>query len=151
MDRIRNDATVHCCAECGNEGGISLKACKSCMVAKYCNVNCQKNHWPKHKKECKIRAAELRDEALFKDPLAKEDCPICFIPMPYKLISCITLPPATIMSVPVYCLRFCLAPHVGCRRVVFLPKRRHSVRHVSVMSQTQENVVSARVSKRHDI
>jgi TPR repeat protein len=48
------------------------------------------------------RAAELRDEALFKDPPAKEDCPICFLPMPYQLISCMTLPPATFTSVPIY-------------------------------------------------
>jgi tetratricopeptide (TPR) repeat protein len=30
-----------------------------------------------------------------------EDCAICFLPMPYKLISCISLPPATISSVPI--------------------------------------------------
>jgi tetratricopeptide (TPR) repeat protein len=71
------------------------------MLVRYCNVNCQKNHWPKHKKECKERAAELRDEALFKEPPAKEDCPICFLPMPVKLICCMTLPPATISSVPI--------------------------------------------------
>ena len=94
-------ATAHCCANCGAEGGISLKACKSCMHVKYCNAECQKNHWPKHKKQCKLRAAELRDEALFKDPPAKEDCPICFLPMPRKLICCVTLPPATISSVPI--------------------------------------------------
>ena len=93
-----------CCADCGGVagGGISLKTCKSCMLVKYCNAECQRNHWPKHKKECKRRAAELRDEALFKDPPDKEDCPLCFIPMPYKLICCMTLPPATILSVPIY-------------------------------------------------
>ena len=31
------------------------------------------------------------DEALFKDPPAKEDCPICFLPMPVNLISCASL------------------------------------------------------------
>ena len=93
-----------CCADCGGVagGGISLKACKSCMFVKYCNADCQKNHWPKHKAACKQRAAELRDEALFKDPPAKEDCPICFLPMPFKLISCVSLPPATIQYVPIY-------------------------------------------------
>jgi hypothetical protein len=91
-----------CCAECGKEGGISLKVCKSCMLVKYCNAECQKNHWPKHKKECKQRAAELRDEALFKDPPAKEDCPICFLPMPLNLVCCMSLPDATIESVPIY-------------------------------------------------
>ena len=61
------------------------------MSVKYCNAVCQK-----------LRAAELRDEALFKDPPPKEDCPICFLPMPTKLICCLSLPPATIASVPIY-------------------------------------------------
>ena len=72
------------------------------MLVRYCNANCQKNHWPTHKIECKQRATEIHDEALFKDPPAKEDCPICFLPMPAKLIACMTLPPATISSVPIY-------------------------------------------------
>jgi TPR repeat protein len=71
------------------------------MLVKYCNADCQKKHWPKHKKECKQRAAELRDEALFKEPPAKEECPICFLPMLNQLLACISLPPATIMSVPI--------------------------------------------------
>jgi TPR repeat protein len=58
----RDNTTVHCCAECGEEGGaVSLKTCKSCML----------------------------------------DCSICFLPMPVKLISCVSLPPATILSVPI--------------------------------------------------
>jgi hypothetical protein len=80
---------------------ISLKTCTLCKIVKYCNAECQKNHWPTHKKVCKLRAAELRDEASFKDPPAKEDCPICFLPMPLSLICCISLPPATISSVPI--------------------------------------------------
>ena len=92
--------TTNCCAECG-EGGTSLKTCKSCMQVKYCDTSCQHKHWPTHKKQCKKRVAELRDEALFKDPPAKEDCPICFVPMPKKLINCVSLPPATISSVPI--------------------------------------------------
>ena len=96
------NATAHCCADCGKEGGVSLKACKACMLVKYCGAECQRYHWPTHKKLCKQRAAELRDEALFKDPPPKEDCPICFLPMPVKLICCVSLPPATIKSVPVY-------------------------------------------------
>jgi hypothetical protein len=72
------------------------------MQAKYCDATCQKKHWPTHKKDCKLRAAELRDEALFKDPPPKEDCPICFLPIPRHLISCVPLPPATIYSIPIY-------------------------------------------------
>jgi hypothetical protein len=98
----RNERKARC-ADCDKEegGGVSLKACKSCMLVKYCNADCQKNHWPTHKQICKHRAAELRDEALFKDPPAKEDCPICFLPMPMRIISCIPLPPATVLSVPI--------------------------------------------------
>jgi tetratricopeptide (TPR) repeat protein len=92
---------IDVCAECGEKGGASLKTCKSCMNVRYCNADCQKRHWPTHKKICKERAAELRDEALFKDPPAKEECPICFLPMPISLINCISLPPATISSVPI--------------------------------------------------
>ena len=94
------NATTLCCAECGEEGGVSLKMCKSCMLVKYCNADCQKNHWPKHKKQCKQRVAELRDEALFKDPQPKVDCHICFLPMPMLIVCCVLLPPATISSVP---------------------------------------------------
>ena len=95
-----DNVTTECCADCG--GGVSLKACKSCWLVKYCNAKCQRNHWPTHKKACKLRAAELCNEALFKDPPAKEDCPICFLPMPEKFLSCMTLPPATISSVPIH-------------------------------------------------
>jgi hypothetical protein len=57
----------------------------------------------KKKKECKQRAAELHDKApLFNDPPPKEDCPICFLPMPYCLICCVSLPPAAIFYLPIY-------------------------------------------------
>ena len=96
-------STTSCCAdECGADGGASLKICKPCMRVRYCNAACQRNHWLTHKAACKLRAAELRDEALFKDPPPKEDCPICFLPMPIKLICCVSLPPATISSLPIY-------------------------------------------------
>ncbi|KAL7541785.1 hypothetical protein ACHAXR_011226 [Thalassiosira sp. AJA248-18] len=71
------------CAACGKQGGESnLKACTACKLVKYCNVTCQKSHRPKHKKECKKRAAALFDEALFKPPPPREDCPICFLRLP---------------------------------------------------------------------
>jgi hypothetical protein len=50
-----------------------------------------------HKIVCKRGAAELRDGALFKDPPAKDERPICFLPMPVKLICSISLSPATII------------------------------------------------------
>ena len=97
---MKNDGS--CCADCGAEGGVSLKMCKACMGVMYCNAVCQKKHWATHKKQCKLWAAELRDEALFKDPPPKEDCPLCFLPMPMSLISCMFLPDATISSVPIH-------------------------------------------------
>ena len=40
--------------------------------------------------------------ALFKDPPPKEDCPIFFLPMPARLLSCVSLPNATRSSVSIY-------------------------------------------------
>ena len=74
------------CASCGTAGGdeIKLKRCTACHLVRYCSVKCQKEHRPKHKKECKKRAAELRDEILFKQPESTHlgDCPICCLPVP---------------------------------------------------------------------
>lgn len=53
-------------------------------MVKYCSVTCQKSHRPTHKKECKKRAAELHDEALFKQPPPRDDCPICFLELPFS-------------------------------------------------------------------
>mmetsp|Transcript_21968 Transcript_21968/g.47709 ORF Transcript_21968/g.47709 Transcript_21968/m.47709 type:complete len:325 (-) Transcript_21968:423-1397(-) len=86
------------CAACGT-GGEGLKKCTACEQVKYCNVACQKEHRPKHKKACKKRAVEIATEKgeamiagldrlsiygdeLFTDPPPREDCPICFLPLP---------------------------------------------------------------------
>jgi len=76
------------CANCGKgeEGSNSLKACTACKMVKYCNRECQIAHRPQHKRECKRRAAELHDENLFKQPPQQcEDCPICFLQIPFLL------------------------------------------------------------------
>ena len=77
---------MQCCASCGTAGGdgIKLKNCTACYLVKYCSVKCQKDHRPKHKKTCKKRAAELKDEILFKQPESSYlgDCPICCLPLP---------------------------------------------------------------------
>ena len=73
------------CANCGKteeDGNTTLKACVACKMVKYCNRECQIQHRPHHKEECKRRAAELHDEALFKQPPHNEDCQICFVPLP---------------------------------------------------------------------
>ena len=83
------------CANCGKEG-THLNKCNKCKAATYCNASCKKKHRSKHKKECERRVAELHeeelergrreaelhDEALFKQPPQKEDCPICVLPLP---------------------------------------------------------------------
>jgi len=76
-----------CCASCGTSEGddiIKLKTCTACKSVRYCSVECQRDHRPKHKKACKKRAAELRDELLFRQPESTHlgDCPICFLPLP---------------------------------------------------------------------
>jgi hypothetical protein len=58
------------------------------MLVKYRDATGQRKHWATHKIECKRRAAELHDEALFNDPPAKEDCQICFLPMPGEIDMC---------------------------------------------------------------
>ena len=71
------------CAACGT-GGNGLKRCNGCKLVKYCNATCQKEHRPQQKKECKKRAAELNDEALFKRPPPRTECPICLLPLPIE-------------------------------------------------------------------
>ena len=85
---VENDAAVTSsrCASCGIEeqDAIKLKNCTACYLVRYCGIECQKQHRPKHKRECKRRAAELKDELLFKQPKGSHfgDCPICMIPLP---------------------------------------------------------------------
>ena len=73
------------CANCGiAEGdGVKLRSCSACHLVKYCGVKCQKEHRTEHKRACKKRVAELKDELLFKQPESSHlgDCPICFLPL----------------------------------------------------------------------
>ena len=80
MATSTDDITAQCAA-CG-KGGDSMKTCTACKLVKYCGVDCQQAHRPQHKKECKKRAAELYDEALFRKPPRQEECPICFLELP---------------------------------------------------------------------
>ena len=76
---------VMCCASCGiaEVDDIKLKECADCDLVLYCSDECQKNHKSQHKEDCKKRAAELRDELLFKQPESSHrgDCPICCLPL----------------------------------------------------------------------
>ena len=84
-----NEAGALCCASCGiaeknDNDDIKLKNCTACYLVRYCSIECQKEHRPKHKQACKERAAELRNELLFKQPESTHlgDCPICMMPLP---------------------------------------------------------------------
>ncbi len=87
-EELDADEMMSRCASCGkpeNEhDDIKLRKCTACYLVKYCGVKCQKDHRPKHKKECRKRAAELHDELLFKQPESSYlgDCPICSLPLP---------------------------------------------------------------------
>ena len=78
-----------CCASCGiaEIDDVKLKDCDGCDLVRYCSDECQQDHKSKHEEECKKRAAELRDELLFKQPEGTYygDCPICCLPIPLDL------------------------------------------------------------------
>jgi hypothetical protein len=93
-------AEICCCAACGiaalalDNVNVKLKKC-GCKLVQYCSVDCQKNHRPQHKRVCKKRLAEIRDDELFTQPEISQygECPICCLPIPIddnksKLNSC---------------------------------------------------------------
>ena len=78
------------CANCGKHGSdtVKLKDCTACRLVKYCSVDCQKVHRKQHKKACKKRAAELKDEQLYSQGLERPEgdfCPLCTLPIPSPL------------------------------------------------------------------
>eukprot|EP00985_Skeletonema_marinoi_P008723 scaffold3982_cov102-Skeletonema_marinoi.AAC.5 len=97
------DAADMCCASCGiaEVDDIKLMDCDACDLVKYCSDECKEDHRPQHEATCKERAAELRDEILFKQSASTNDveclrdtilfrqpkssfmgdCPICFLPL----------------------------------------------------------------------
>ena len=111
-----NDKFMGSCANCGvkENDDIKLKICTACKSIRYCGVECQKKHRPEHKRDCKKRAAELRDKLLFKQPgccTYKGDCPICFLPLPHDPTKCV----ANDCCSQMICL--------GCSCAHFLPER----------------------------
>eukprot|EP00984_Skeletonema_dohrnii_P005332 scaffold1874_cov89-Skeletonema_dohrnii-CCMP3373.AAC.9 len=86
MNEDNNQADT-CCASCGMAeiDDIKLKECAACGLVKYCCDECKQDHKSHHEEDCNKRAAELRDELLFKQPESSYlgDCPICCLPMPF--------------------------------------------------------------------
>ena len=84
-------AAAGVCANCGQDGGegVKLKNCNACLLVKYCGVDCQRAHRKQHKKACKKRAAELKDERLYSQGHERpeaEFCPICTLPVPIPTV-----------------------------------------------------------------
>ncbi|KAI0703156.1 hypothetical protein C8Q76DRAFT_632141, partial [Earliella scabrosa] len=50
----RTKSRMRRCTSCGSANAI-LKRCTGCMIAKYCNAECQKRDWTRHRTECKGR------------------------------------------------------------------------------------------------
>ena len=85
-----SNVPVEVCANCGMESNdsVKLKDCTACRLVKYCSVDCQRAHRKQHKKACKQRAAELRDEQLYSQGLERHEgdfCPICTLPIPLPM------------------------------------------------------------------
>jgi len=78
-------STDMCCASCGiaEVDDVKLKKCDACDLVHYCSDECKQDHSPKHEQLCKERAAELREELLFRQPESSHvgDCPICCLPL----------------------------------------------------------------------
>ena len=84
------DDGVEACAHCGKHGSdtVKLKNCTACLLVKYCGVDCQRAHRTRHKKACKRRAAELKDEQLYCQGHERPEgdfCPICTMPIPLPM------------------------------------------------------------------
>ena len=78
------------CANCGTTASdtVKLKDCTACRLVKYCGVDCQRAHRKQHKKACKKRAEELKDERLYSEGherMEDDFCPICTLPIPLPM------------------------------------------------------------------
>ncbi|EJK44099.1 hypothetical protein THAOC_37392, partial [Thalassiosira oceanica] len=84
------DDGAEVCANCGKQGSdtVKLKNCTSCRLVKYCGVDCQRAHRKQHKRACKQRAAELKDEQLYSQGHERPEgdfCTICTLPIPVPM------------------------------------------------------------------
>eukprot|EP00984_Skeletonema_dohrnii_P011402 scaffold4542_cov150-Skeletonema_dohrnii-CCMP3373.AAC.7 len=86
MSAAEAEAVMMCCASCAcgiaEVNNTKLMECDACDLVRYCSDKCQQDHSQQHETVCKERAAELRDEILFRQPEGthRGDCPICCLP-----------------------------------------------------------------------
>ncbi|EJK57838.1 hypothetical protein THAOC_22083, partial [Thalassiosira oceanica] len=97
------------CANCGKEGNdaVKLKNCTACLLVKYCGVDCQRIHRKLHKKACKERAAELKDEKLYSQGTERPErdfCPLCLLAIPFPMDQHASMRPCCTKSVCNGCL-----------------------------------------------
>ncbi|XP_055863108.1 uncharacterized protein LOC129922177 [Biomphalaria glabrata] len=62
-DYGRLQPVEHDCSYCGRSA-FGMKFCTNCLVAKYCDTECQVGHWPEHKHHCH---KETNINQLYKD------------------------------------------------------------------------------------
>lgn len=48
-----SDESKHTCVNCFKHSKEKFQCCSGCKLYYYCSVECQKEHWPTHKKDCK--------------------------------------------------------------------------------------------------
>ena len=75
MKNVNMPSNEHVCANCvklfSAQKGQGL--CSQCKLARYCSAKCQKEHWPRHKKECRLVAKEKRTQRKVKQKTKKEE------------------------------------------------------------------------------
>jgi len=54
--------TIFRCFHCGKHGH-RLPKCRQCSQAYYCDADCQRKHWPKHRPVCRAAVAALARRA----------------------------------------------------------------------------------------
>jgi ankyrin repeat protein len=73
---LRSHGAEHLCVGCGRIGesegkeeSADLKMCSRCRWVRYCSKECQKEHWPVHRPDCKPMNDRRADEELRKEEL----------------------------------------------------------------------------------
>ena len=144
---VEASTTDMCCANCGKAeiDDIKLKPCDKCDLVKYCSDECKEQHRVVHEDSCKERAAELRDEILFKQPESScyGDCPICCLPMPLDL---------TKFIVSECC---CKAVCMGCNYANEIREGRERIESKCIFCRRpfseSENVIKKKLKKRIEV
>ena len=86
--RIRSSHLLRC-----------VYTCKPCMMVNYCNAECQRKHWSRHKKQCKLQVvAKLRWGAVHRPACLSH---LLSTNVWWNPLSCASLPTTTILSVPI--------------------------------------------------